>query len=128
MEDNGNVLIDITKASKRLGVTRQAVYLAIKNKKLKSRKVEHKHYVSIKDLKEFSSQKYVRRSEAHNGIMNINESAKYLGVKEQKIYYWCRHGVIDTVKLPNSKTIYIEEKELKKFKSLRRNVNRDLKK
>ena len=53
-------VVSITEAAKINGVTRQAIYVAIKLKKLRARKETTRWTIDIKDLEEYRKNKYSR--------------------------------------------------------------------
>ncbi|KPK32510.1 MAG: hypothetical protein AMS24_04030 [Chlamydiae bacterium SM23_39] len=91
----------ITEAAKLNNVTRQAVYVAIKQKKLKATKCDGKWMISLNDLEEYKKNKYSREKSLYEGELlfdkekgyySINQAAKMLNVPAQKIYYATRVG------------------------------------
>jgi len=53
-------VVSITEAARINGVTRQAIYVAIKQKKLKARKDSTRWTIHLDDLEEYRKQKYSR--------------------------------------------------------------------
>jgi excisionase family DNA binding protein len=95
-------LVSITDAAKYNGVTRQAIYVAIKLNKLKAHKGD-KWTIHIDDLIEYREKKYCRTKSMFNGeplfdnnkgYFSINQVARQLGVHPQKIYYATRSGFL----------------------------------
>lgn len=94
-------LVSITEAARINNVTRQAIYVAIKLKKLKARKESSRWKINLDDLEEYRRQKYSRAKSTFNGELlfdnnagyySVNQVAKILGVPAQKIYYATRVG------------------------------------
>ncbi|MEI6242272.1 MAG: helix-turn-helix domain-containing protein [Chlamydiota bacterium] len=94
-------VISITEAARINNVTRQAIYVAIKQKKLKARKIETRWVIHVDDLAEYRNSKYSRTKSMHNGELlfdnnkgyySINQVAKLVNVPPQKIYYATRVG------------------------------------
>ncbi len=100
---NSKRLVSITEAAKINNVTRQAIYVAIKQKKLKAFKDTTRWTIDLTDLEEYRRQKYSRTKSMFNGELlfdnkkgfySINQVAKMLGVPAQKIYYATRVGLM----------------------------------
>lgn len=100
-ENEGEKLVSITEAAKINNVTRQAIYVAIKQKKLKARKETTRWTIHLDDLEEYRRQKYSRAKSMFNGELlfdnnkgyfSVNQVANMLGVPAQKIYYATRVG------------------------------------
>jgi hypothetical protein len=95
-ESDDPKVVSITEAARINGVTRQAIYVAIKQKKLKARKETTRWTIHLDDLDHYRNQKYSRSKSTFNGELlydnnkgyySINQVAKMLGVPAQKIYY-----------------------------------------
>lgn len=95
-------VVSITEAAKLNKVTRQAIYVAIKQKKLKATK-KTRWEIELKDLEEYRKNKYSRTKsifggellfDNEKGYFSVNQVAKMLGVPAQKIYYATRTGMI----------------------------------
>jgi len=96
-------VVSITEAAKINNVTRQAIYVAIKQKKLKATKDATRWVIDLEDLDNYRKQKYSRTKSVFNGELlfdnnkgfySINQVAKMLGVPAQKIYYATRVGLM----------------------------------
>ncbi len=96
-------IVSITKAAKINHVTRQAIYVAIKQRKLKASKKGMRWTIDLKDLEEYRKYKYSRTKSTFNGellfnneegIFSINQVAQQLNVPAQKIYYATRVGLL----------------------------------
>jgi excisionase family DNA binding protein len=123
--------VTITEAAKLNGVTRQAIYVAIKQKKLKACKDTTRWTIDVSDLETYRQQKYSRSKSTFNGELvfdnnkgfySVNQVAKVLGVPAQKIYYATRVGllkairkgaawVIHTNDIAKYRETYLEKKE-----------------
>ena len=99
--------VSITEAAKINNVTRQAIYVAIKQKKLKAFKDTTRWTIDLNDLEEYRKQKYSRTKSMFNGELlfdnqkgyfSINQVAKMLNVPPQKIYYATRVGLMKAVR------------------------------
>ena len=60
-------LVSITEAAKINNVTRQAIYVAIKQNKLKASKDSTRWTIDLNDLEEYRRQKYSRAKSMFNG-------------------------------------------------------------
>ena len=100
---NESRLVSITEAAKINNVTRQAIYVAIKQKKLRATKHTTRWTIDLKDLEQYRREKYSRTKSMYNGELlfdnkkgyfSINQVAEMLGVPAQKIYYATRVGLM----------------------------------
>ena len=96
-------VVSITEAAKINNVTRQAIYVAIKQKKLKACKDATRWTIDLKDLEEYRKQKYSRTKSVFNGELlfdnnkgfySVNQTAKMLNIPAQKVYYATRVGLM----------------------------------
>jgi excisionase family DNA binding protein len=99
----GKKVVSITEAAKINNVTRQAIYVAIKQKKLKASKDATRWTIDLEDLENYRKQKYSRSKslfngellfDNHKGFFSVNQVAKMLNVPAQKIYYATRVGLM----------------------------------
>jgi excisionase family DNA binding protein len=96
-------VVSITEAARINNVTRQAIYVAIKQKKLKATKDSTRWTIHLDDLEEYRNNKYSRTKSMFDGELlfdnrkgyySVNQAAKVLGVPAQKIYYATRVGLL----------------------------------
>ena len=96
-------VVSITEAARINNVTRQAIYVAIKQKKLKAMKDATRWTIHLDDLEEYRKNKYSRTKSLFNGELlfdnksgfySINQVANMLNVPAQKIYYATRVGLM----------------------------------
>lgn len=96
-------VVSITEAARINNVTRQAIYVAIKQKKLKAKKDATRWTIHLNDLEEYRKHKYSRTKsmfdgellfDNQRGFYSVNQAAKVLGVPAQKIYYATRVGLM----------------------------------
>ena len=96
-------VVSITEAARINNVTRQAIYVAIKQKKLKAYKDTTRWTIDLEDLEIYRNQKYSRTKsmfdgellfDNQKGFFSVNQAAKMLGVPAQKIYYATRVGLL----------------------------------
>ncbi|MBS3904987.1 MAG: helix-turn-helix domain-containing protein [Simkania sp.] len=100
-------LVSITEAAKINNVTRQAIYVAIKQNKLKASKDSTRWTIDLDDLEDYRRQKYSRTKSMYNGELlfdnkqgfySVNQVAKLLNVPAQKIYYATRVGLLKAIR------------------------------
>lgn len=98
---DGEKVVSITEAARINNVTRQAIYVAIKQRKLKATKDATRWTISLKDLEEYRKNKYSRTKsmfqgellfDNKKGYFSVNQAAQLLNVPAQKIYYATRVG------------------------------------
>lgn len=96
-------VVSITEAAKINDVTRQAIYVAIKLKKLRAEKTTTRWTINLDDLEAYRKSKYSREKSVFDGELlfnnnkgyySVNQTAKFLNVPAQKIYYATRTGVL----------------------------------
>lgn len=99
----GGKVVSITEAARINNVTRQAIYVAIKQKKLKATKDATRWTIHLDDLEEYRRNKYSRTKsmfdgellfDNRKGFYSVNQTAKLLNVPAQKIYYATRVGLL----------------------------------
>ena len=127
-----NKILSITQAAKLNNVTRQAIYVAIKLKKLKAKKETTRWTIKLEDLEDYKNQKYSRTKSTYNGELlfnneqgfySVNQVAKILGVPAQKIYYATRVGMLKAHRKGAAWVISIED--VKAFKESHVNKSDD---
>lgn len=105
--DKENKIVSITEAAKLNNVTRQAIYVAIKLRKLKAKKESTRWTISLNDLEEYRKTKYSRTKSTYDGELlfdnnkgyfSINQVSKILEVPAQKIYYATRIGLMKALR------------------------------
>jgi excisionase family DNA binding protein len=111
-------LVSITEAAKINNVTRQAIYVAIKQNKLKATKHTTRWTIDLEDLEQYRRQKYSRTKSMYEGELlfdnrkgfySINQVAKMLGVPAQKIYYATRVGLLKASRKGAAWVVHVED-------------------
>ncbi|MGH2611695.1 MAG: helix-turn-helix domain-containing protein [Rhabdochlamydiaceae bacterium] len=106
-EVNGKRVVSITEAARINNVTRQAIYVAIKQRKLKAHKDSTRWTIDLSDLEEYRKHKYSRTKSMFGGELlfdnvkgyySVNQVAELLGVPAQKIYYATRVGLLKAIR------------------------------
>jgi len=120
-------VVSITEAAKINNVTRQAIYVAIKQKKLKAYKDATRWTIDLEDLENYRRSKYSRTKsmfngellfDNHKGYFSVNQVAKMLNVPAQKIYYATRVGLMKARKKSVTITVLIFERSRSKIRSM----------
>lgn len=140
-EGDSKKVVSITEAAKLNNVTRQAIYVAIKLRKLRATKDTSRWMIDLNDLADYRRTKYSRSKsmfagellfDNHKGYYSINQVAKMLGVPAQKLYYATRSGylkasrkgaawVIHTDEIKSYQESYLSKKSDKKAPRLMTN-------
>lgn len=111
-------VVSITEAARINGVTRQAIYVAIKQRKLKAQKDSTRWTIRLADLEEYRKQKYSRSKSTFEGellfdnkkgFFSVNQVAKMLGVPAQKIYYATRIGLLKAIRKGSAWVIHTDD-------------------
>ncbi len=115
---NSAKVVSITEAARINNVTRQAIYVAIKQKKLKATKDSTRWTIHLDDLEEYRKNKYSRTKSMFNGELlfdirkgfySVNQAAKMLNVPAQKIYYATRVGLLKASRRGAAWVIHIDD-------------------
>ena len=102
-QESGKKEVSITEAARINNVTRQAIYVAIKQKKLKATKDSVRWTIQLEDLEEYRNNRYSRTKSRFDGELlfdhakgfySVNQAAKLMNVPAQKIYYATRVGLL----------------------------------
>lgn len=111
-------VVSITEAAKINNVTRQAIYVAIKQRKLKASKDSTRWTIDLNDLDEYRKHKYSRTKsmfggellfDNNKGFYSVNQVAQMLGVPAQKIYYATRVGLMKATRKGAAWVIHANE-------------------
>lgn len=111
-------VVSITEAARINNVTRQAIYVAIKQKKLKASKTSTRWTIHLDDLEEYRKNKYSRTKsmfegellfDQRKGFYSVNQAAKLLNVPAQKIYYATRVGLLKAHRKGAAWVIHIDD-------------------
>jgi excisionase family DNA binding protein len=124
-------VVSITEAARINGVTRQAIYVAIKQRKLKATKDGTRWKIHLEDLREYTENKYSRTKSTYQGDLlfdnnkgfySINQVAQMLNVPAQKIYYATRVGLMKASRKGAAWVVHVDD-----IKSYRENyINRTM--
>ena len=118
----GKKFVTLSEAAKINNVTRQAIYVAIKQKKLRAYKNPTRWIIDTDDLEQYRKLKYSRTKSMHNGELifdnkkgfySIQQASKMLNVPYQKIYYATRIGLLKATRKGSAWVVHVDD--LKKY-------------
>jgi excisionase family DNA binding protein len=110
--------VTLSEAAKINNVTRQAIYVAIKQKKLRAYKNPTRWIIDMADLEQYRKMKYSRSKSMHNGELifdnnkgyfSIQQASKMLNVPYQKIYYATRIGLLKATRKGSAWVVHIDD-------------------
>lgn len=116
--DSDKKVVSITEAARINNVTRQAIYVAIKQRKLRAKKESTRWTIDLKDLEDYRNNKYSRAKsmfqgellfDNNQGYFSVNQIAKMLGVPAQKIYYATRVGLLQAHRKGAAWVIHVDD-------------------
>ena len=121
-EENGErdekKYVTLSEAAKINNVTRQAIYVAIKQKKLRAYKNPTRWIIDLDDLESYRKMKYSRSKSVHDGELlydnekgfySIQQASKMLNIPYQKVYYATRIGLLKAVRKGSAWVIHIDD-------------------
>lgn len=120
-QSDSQKVVSITEAARINNVTRQAIYVAIKQKKLKASKSSTRWTIHLDDLEEYRENKYSRTKsmfdgellfDHRKGFYSVNQAAKLLKVPAQKIYYATRVGLLKAHRKGAAWVIHVDDIKL----------------
>ncbi|WP_108624395.1 helix-turn-helix domain-containing protein [Candidatus Similichlamydia epinepheli] len=112
--------VSITEAAKINNVTRQAIYVAIKQKKLRAYKKIARWTIDLDDLAAYRRDRYSRSKSMYNGKLlfdnskgyySVGQTARLLNLSAQRIYYATRVGHLGAERRGSSWVIHIKDIE-----------------
>ena len=115
-------LLTVSQAAKKNGVTRQAIFFAIKMKRLNAKKDNGTWLIAEKDLEEYIKTRYSRSKsrkqgelifDKSKGFFSISEAAKFLNKNTNQIYYLVRMGILKSHR--QGAAIVIQDNEIYKY-------------
>lgn len=123
--------VTLSEAARINNVTRQAIYVAIKHKKLKAYKNPTRWVVDLEDLERYRATKYSRTKsmfggellfDNSRGFFSIQQAAQYLKVSYQKVYYATRIGILKASRKGTAWVIHIDDLNRYKEEYLNRKI------
>lgn len=125
-------IVSITEAARINNVTRQAIYVAIKQGKLRATKNATRWTIELKDLEEYRKHKYSRAKSTFDGQLlydnnkgyySINQVAEICDVPAQKIYYATRVGHLQAHRKGAAWVVHVEDVKQYKESYLNRRIS-----
>jgi len=113
----------ITGAALFMRVSRQAIYWAIRNGKLKAELVNGKWNIVIRDIEEYMVKRYNRLFSTFDGSLlfdpkkgerSVKQAAGLLDVSIHRIYYYLTKGIIQGIR--KNKTWVIHDSEIERIR------------
>lgn len=110
--------VTLSEAAEINNVTRQAIYVAIKQKKLKAYKNPTRWIIALEDLEAYRNMKYSRVKSKYEGELlfdnkkgfySIQQASEMLNVPYQKIYYATRIGLLKASRKGAAWVVHIDE-------------------
>ena len=110
--------VTLSEAARINDVTRQAIYVAIKQKKLRAYKNPTRWIIDIEDLDQYRKLKYSRTKSMHEGelifdnkkgFFSIQQASKMLNVPYQKIYYATRIGLLKATRKGSAWVVHLDD-------------------
>ncbi|MEN9344362.1 MAG: hypothetical protein RLZZ453_1149 [Chlamydiota bacterium] len=110
--------VTLSEAARMNNVTRQAIYVAIKQKKLRAYKNPTRWIIDIDDLDHYRRSRYSRSKSMQNGELvfdntkgfySIQQASKLLDVPYQKIYYATRIGLLKATRKGSAWVVHIDD-------------------
>lgn len=115
---NEKRFVTLSEAARMNNVTRQAIYVAIKQKKLRAYKNPTRWIIDIDDLEQYRKSRYSRSKSMQNGELvfdnskgfySIQQASKLLDVPYQKIYYATRIGLLKASRKGSAWVVHIDD-------------------
>ncbi|MBS0651882.1 MAG: helix-turn-helix domain-containing protein [Verrucomicrobia bacterium] len=118
INNDADNFVSLSEAARINNVTRQAIYVAIKQKKLRAYKNPTRWIIHRDDLEAYRNLKYSRTKSMYNGELlfdnkrgfySIQQAAKMLNVPYQKIYYATRIGLLKASRKGAAWVVHMED-------------------
>lgn len=99
--------LTISETAVKCKISRQAVYVAIKKKRLKAQLINRLWVMHVDDIQSYRASRYDRANSKINGepvfdiaqgYLSVNHVAKLFGINTQHVYYLLRTGQIHALK------------------------------
>lgn len=118
--------VTINQAARLLSVTKGAIQIAVRNKRIPAKKNGSRYEINTKDLEDYLMSKHSRRNlkfkgelvyDKEKGEYSVTEVACLIGCNPQEIYHACRTNKIKSTKKNCSWVIHVDDiKEYEKFR------------
>lgn len=111
--------VSVSEAARLKKVTRQAIYLAIRLKRLKAYKHNDQWKVFLLDLKEYDEKRFSRVYHSSingepifdekKGYFSVDKASKMINVPKQKLYYAIRTGMLKASRKKAAWVIHVSD-------------------
>lgn len=110
-------LLTINEAAELSSVTRQAIYVAIKQKKLRASKLTARWNIHLDDLEDYRLLRYSRTQSVYGGDLlfdnaqgyySIAQTAQMLQISPQRIYHAARIGRLKAFRKGSAWVVHID--------------------
>lgn len=111
--------VSVSEAARIKKVTRQAIYLAIRLKRLKAYRHEDRWRVFVVDLQAYDEKRFSRIHHStfngepifdeSKGYFSVNKAAKMINIPTQKLYYAIRRGMLKASRKKAAWVIHISD-------------------
>jgi hypothetical protein len=110
--------VTVSEAARIKKVTRQAIYLAIREKKLRAYKHDDVWKIFLVDLIEYDRHRYSRersfldgerKFDETKGTVSVERASQMIGVPRQKLYYAVRTGMLKAARKGCSWVVKVED-------------------
>lgn len=111
--------VTVSEAAKIKDVTRQAIYLAIRLKRLRAYKHDDKWKIFLVDLNDYDSKRFSRIHHSvfegeplfdeSRGYFSVDKASKMINVPKQKLYYAIRTGVLKASRKRAAWVIHVDD-------------------
>ncbi len=111
--------VSVSEAARIKKVTRQAIYLAIRLKRLKAYKHDDRWKVFLVDLEQYDSRRFSRVFHSsvdgkpifdeEKGYFSVDRASKMINVPKQKLYYAIRRGTLPARRVRASYVIHVTD-------------------
>lgn len=111
-------MLNVSQSAYILGVSSQAIRVAIKHKKMSAVKQNKRWKISLDQIEEYRRNKYSRKKSMFNGCLlfdkskgeySVTEVSELLNCDAQHIYNACRNNKIKTTKKNKSWVIHVDD-------------------
>lgn len=114
-----NGYVSVSEAARIKKVTRQAIYLAIRLKRLKAYRHEDRWKVFLMDLKAYDDNRFSRMHHStyngepifdeEKGYFSVDTAAKMINIPKQKLYYAIRTGRLKASRKRSAWVIHVTD-------------------
>lgn len=111
--------VSVSEAARIKKVTRQAIYLAIRLKRLKAYKHDERWRVFLVDLKDYDANRFSRIHHStfngqpvfdeEKGYFSVDKAAKMINIPKQKLYYAVRTGLLKAERKKSAWVIHVSD-------------------